>query len=153
MAYRNACAQKESKQALIDKQNKAISIKRQCELLGFPRSSYYTPKSVKHQFTEEEERAMQIMDATHTKHTCYGARSHSANLARCGIIMGRHRVARLMAHMGIRSTAPQPKTSEPAKYNYGRLHSALGYQTPAEWYFSGINAANMPDKYKVGIAA
>ena len=87
MAYKNACAQKESKQALIDKQNKAISIKRQCELLGFPRSSYYTPKSVKHQFTEEEERAMQIMDATHTKHTCYGARSHSANLARWGITL------------------------------------------------------------------
>ncbi len=39
------------------------------------------------------------------------------------------------------------------KYNYSRLYSALGYQTPAEWYFSGLNATNMPDGYKVGFAA
>ena len=32
------------------------------------------------------------------------------------------------------------------KYNFDRLHSSLDYCTPAEWYFSGINAVNAPNE-------
>ena len=28
------------------------------------------------------------------------------------------------------------------KCNFRRLHSSLGYEVPAEWYFSGLNAIN-----------
>lgn len=36
------------------------------------------------------------------------------------------------------------------KYNFRRLHSSLGWETPAEWYFSGLNEANAPGKVKKG---
>ena len=31
------------------------------------------------------------------------------------------------------------------RYNYRRLHSSIGYDMPASWCFSGLNAANRPD--------
>lgn len=98
----------------MDRENPDITVKRQCELLGIPRSSYYAERKPQG-FTEEEERAMKIMDAAHVENSYYGSRSHMKNLAKSGIRFGRHHVARLMEHMGIRSTAPQPKTSTPAK--------------------------------------
>lgn len=108
-----------SRRALVDPSNESISISRQCELLGLPRSSYYArPKPRGPEgFTDEEERAMRIIDEEHAENSQYGARSHMRNLARHGIDFGRHHVARLMRHMGIRSTAPQPDTSKPAKYH------------------------------------
>ena len=102
------------KKSLVDRENPDITVKRQCELLGIPRSSFYAKRKPEG-FTEEEERAMKIMDEAHTENSYYGARSHMKNLAKHGIEFGRHHVARLMEHMGIRSTAPQPKTSTPAK--------------------------------------
>ena len=97
---------------MVDPGNPGLSVRRQCELVGLPRSSYYAPRQDKPEFTEEEERAMAIIDGAHADNPYYGARSHMSNLAKRGIRMGRHHVARLMAAMGIRSTAPQPKTSE-----------------------------------------
>ena len=98
------------KKSLVDRENPDITVKRQCELLGIPRSSFYAKRKPEG-FTEKEERAMKIMDEAHTENSYYGARSHMKNLAKHGIEFGRHHVARLMEHMGIRSTAPQPKTS------------------------------------------
>ena len=51
------------------------------------------------------------MDGTHADSPHYGARSHAKDLAGHGIRFGRHHVARLMACMGLRSTAPQTRTS------------------------------------------
>lgn len=105
------------RKSLVEPSNESLSISRQCELLGIPRSSYYAKPRAKGPdgFTEEEERAMRIIDEEHAENSQYGARSHMRNLARHGIYFGRHRVARLMRHMGIRSTAPQPSTSKPAR--------------------------------------
>lgn len=106
------------RRGLVDPSNGSLSISRQCELLGLPRSSYYAgTKRKRDEFTEEEERAMRIIDEEHTENSQYGARSHMRNLARHGILFGRHHVARLMRCMGIRSTAPQPDTSKPARYH------------------------------------
>ncbi len=58
---------------------------------------------------------MLIMDKAHTQNSSYGARMHMKNLARYGIHLGRHKVRKLMLYMGLRSTAPQPKTSTKAK--------------------------------------
>ena len=57
----------DSKRALVDPSNGSISISRQCELLGLPRSSYYArPKPRGPEgFTDEEERAMRIIDEEH----------------------------------------------------------------------------------------
>lgn len=109
-----------SRRQLVDEDNEDVSIKRQCELIGLPRSSYYAKPGQGRSpegFTEEEERAMRIMDEAHLENSQYGARSHMHNLERHGICFGRHHVGRLMRCMGIRSTAPQPDASKPAKYH------------------------------------
>lgn len=96
-----------------------LPVSRQCELVGLARSTFYSRRSRKRPaaFTEEEERAMAIMDEEHAANPSYGARSHMRNLESHGISMGRRRVARLMGHMGIRSIAPMPSTSAPAKHH------------------------------------
>ena len=92
-----------------------LTIKDQCKLLGISRTNYYYKKADKKRFSEEEEKAMQIIDKTHLKHPSYGARKHKHNLKRHGIKISRHKVKKLMDHMHIYSTAPQPKTSIPNK--------------------------------------
>ena len=105
----------QAKKELVDTKNHKLSIARQCKLIGLARSSYYAKDKSDLTFSEKEEKAMQIMDEAHTQNSCYGARSHMKNLARYGISFGRHHVKKLMNYMGIISTAPQPKTSQPAK--------------------------------------
>ena len=39
------------------------------------------------------------------------------------------------------------------KHNFRRIHSSLGYATPAEWYFSGLNAINFPKDKGANLAA
>lgn len=100
-------------------EREGISVSRQCELVGLPRSTFYSrPAAAKPPaFTEEEERAMGIMDEEHARNPSYGARSHMRNLANRGIALSRRKVAALMEHMGIRSIAPGPSTSRPAKHH------------------------------------
>lgn len=94
-----------------------IPIKRQCELLGIPRSTYYArPTKSIPEFTEEEESAMAAIDHIHLEHPCYGARRVSKELRRKDkIVMGRKKVTRLIESMGIRAIYPKPNTSAPAK--------------------------------------
>lgn len=96
-----------------------ISVSRQCELVGLPRSTFYSRPAPKGPpaFTEEEERAMRIMDEEHARNPSYGARSHMRNLANRRVPLSRRRVAALMAHMDIRSIAPGPSTGRPAKHH------------------------------------
>ena len=107
----------DSRKQLVDRESGGLTVSRQCELLGLPRPSYYAPGKKPEGFTEEEERAMAIVGGAHAENSYYGARSHREHLARNGIKFGRHHVAQLMGHMGLRSTAPQPRTSEPAEHH------------------------------------
>ena len=99
-------------------EREGISVSRQCELVGLPRSTFYSRPAAAEPpaFTEDEGRAMRIMDEEHARNPSYGARSHMRNLARCGMSLSRRKAAALMAHMGICSIAPAP-TSRPAKQN------------------------------------
>ena len=104
-----------NKKELVNKENINLSVKEQCEILGLPRSSYYCKTTNKPNFSDKEEKAMKIIDKTHLKFTSYGARMHKKNLEQYDIYLSRHTVAKLMKHMHIKSTAPQPKTSTPSK--------------------------------------
>ena len=94
-----------------------LSVSRQCELVGLPRSTFYAPEPKHRGFTCEEERAMAIMDAEQLACPSYGARLHMRNLAKHGIFFSRRHCARLMEHMGLRSIAPKPSTSKPARHH------------------------------------
>jgi putative transposase len=89
----------------------ALSIRRQCELLGVNRSSlYYVPVEP----DAAELAVMRRMDELHLEHPAFGSRMLTQMLKREGQVINRKRVQRLMRLMGLESTAPKPKTSKPS---------------------------------------
>lgn len=90
-----------------------MSISRQCELLGLPRSTYdYQPATSEKQANLE---LMKCIDILYTKRPFLGSRKMAQELlAEFGLRVNRKRVQRLMRLMGIASVLPQPGTSRPA---------------------------------------
>ena len=98
------------RRALVEA-NAALSMRRQCELVGVNRSSlYYEPVEP----DAEELALMRRMDELHLKHLFFGSRMMTQTLKAEGRIVNRKRVQRLMRLMGLESTAPKPNTSKPA---------------------------------------
>jgi putative transposase len=88
--------------------NPHLSIRRQCELLGLNRSSYYLPPAVE---SEENLRLMRLIDQQYLKTPFYGSRRMTASLERSGEAVNRKRVQRLMALMGLEALFPRPRTT------------------------------------------
>ncbi len=93
---------------------KSPSIRRQCELLGVNRSTfYYKPAPA----SEEKNRLMAEIDKIYTQYPFFGARKIKELLRRQPEWrnVSRNRVARLMRVMGIEAIYPKPKLSKPDK--------------------------------------
>jgi len=101
---------KEKKQR-IQPTDPNLSIQRQCDLIGLPRSSYYREGSAE-QETPENIEIMRFIDKEYTDHPFYGTRQMRNVLRRKGYKINRKRVQRLMRKMGIQSIAPKPNTSK-----------------------------------------
>jgi putative transposase len=99
------------KRPLIETPNSHLSIRRQCELLGLNRSSYYLPPAVE---SQENLRLMRRIDEQFLKTPFYGSRRMTACLERSGETVNRKRVQRLMARMGLEAVFPRPRTTIPA---------------------------------------
>ena len=91
-----------------------LTIKRQCELLGCNRSSfYYEPKELSEQDAEFEELVKARLDYWHTKMCYLGVRRLVTQLrVQDGIHVGRKLVKRLMDEMGIYAVYPKPNLSK-----------------------------------------
>ena len=96
---------------MIETDNKKLSVRRQCELLGLPRSSYYRNQAPE---TQENDELMRMIDEECTRHPFLGSRRMRDYLRRQGLNVNRKRVRRLMRVMGLASIAPQKRTSVPA---------------------------------------
>ena len=81
-----------------------LSIRRQCELLGLNRSTYYLPPAAE---SEENLRLMRLIDEQFLKTPFYGSRRMTAVLERSGETVNRKRVQRLMALMGLEAMLSQ----------------------------------------------
>jgi putative transposase len=88
-----------------------LSIRRQCELLGLNRSSYYLPPATE---SEEDLRLMRRIDQQFLRTPFYGSRRMTASLERAGETANRKRVQRLMAVMGLEALFPRPRTTTAA---------------------------------------
>jgi hypothetical protein len=89
----------------------ALSVRRQCEVLGIHRSGvYYAPSAT----SDEELELMRRIDELHLAPPFLGSRKLSQELRAEGRVVNRKRVQRLMQQMGIVALAPQPQTSTPA---------------------------------------
>ena len=85
-----------------------LSVRRQCELLGLPRSSlYYEPAGE----SAEDLALMRRIDEQYTACPFYGSRRMTVWLAGQGEAVNRKRVQRLMRLMGLEAIYPKPRLS------------------------------------------
>ena len=104
---------------MIDPQRPRLSVVRQCTLLHLNRSGVY------YQAVPENEKnlmLMRLIDAQFLETPYYGSRQMTWHLRRLGHEVGRKRVRRLMAIMGLRAIYQKPRTTVPhpehRKYPY-----------------------------------
>lgn len=104
---------------MIDPKRARLPIIRQCTLLQLNRSGvYYRPVPQ----NEANLALMRLIDAQFLETPYYGSRQMTWHLRRLGHEVGRKRVRRLMAIMGLRAIYQKPRTSMPhpehRKYPY-----------------------------------
>jgi putative transposase len=92
---------------MIDRNSK-LPIKRQCALLGLPRSTaYYQPVEV----SEVDHTLMRLIDELHLQYPFAGSRMLRDLLRQVGYKVGRRHVRTLMRRMGIDALYRKPNTS------------------------------------------
>ncbi|WP_406871236.1 IS3 family transposase [Thioclava sp. 'Guangxiensis'] len=96
-----------------------LSILRQCALVGLRRSAFYSPSKAEMPLNLA---LMKLIDAQFMETPFYGSRQMARHLRGEGYCVGRKRVRRLMARMGLRAVYQRPKTTVPhpeyPKYPY-----------------------------------
>ncbi len=95
---------------MIRRDHPNLSISQQCKLVQLSRSAfYYTPEGIDAATLS----MMKEIDRVFTKYPFFGSRQLAAYLRREGTVVGRHRVRRLMAKMGLEAIYKRPRTSQP----------------------------------------
>jgi putative transposase len=100
----------DQKRAAVEVDEPQLSLRRQCELLGLSRASWYyepVPES------EANLIVMRLLDEQYTKTPYYGVKRMTAWLHREGHPVNEKRVRRLLHRMGLMATYPGPTTSQP----------------------------------------
>ena len=100
------------KRQMIEPNQDLISVRRQCDLVGLPRSCFYYEPAVE---AEENLHYMRLIDEQYMRTPFWGSRNMTWYLNDQGHSVNRKRVQRLMRLMGIEAIYPKPKTSEAAK--------------------------------------
>ena len=96
----------EQRRLWIDPHHSELSVQRQCELLGLPRSTYsYQPRPE----SAENLRLMRRLDELYLNCPFFGSRRMAVTLG-----VNRKRMQRLMAILGIEAHYPKPNLSRPA---------------------------------------
>ncbi len=100
----------ERRRQMIEPEYPNLSVVRQCELVSISRSSfYYQPVGE----TAENLGLMRLIDAQFLEAPWYGSRQMARHLRRSGHAVGRKRVRRLMAVMGLVPIYQRPRTTVP----------------------------------------
>lgn len=98
------------KKGLIEPDNDEIGIKRQCELVGLSRSSYYYEPAVESSLNLE---LMRLIDEIYTDRPFYGVPRITHTLMQKGYPVGHKRIERLMKLMGLQGVCPKRNLSKP----------------------------------------
>ena len=95
---------------MIEPEHPRLSVVRQCELVSISRSGfYYRPAGE----TPLNLTLMRLIDEQFLQTPWYGARQMARHLRREGYTVGRKRVRRLMARMGLEPIYQRPRTTIP----------------------------------------
>jgi putative transposase len=99
------------KRQLIEPDQAQLSLRRQCQLLGLARSSfYYEPRPE----SEADLLLMRLLDEQYTRTPFYGIRRMTAWLQQQGHRINHKRVQGLLRLMGLEAIYPRPNLSQPA---------------------------------------
>jgi putative transposase len=96
------------RRAAIEPEHPQFSIRRQCELLGLSRASYYYEPNPE---TADNLRLMRLIDEQYLRYPFYGSRRMTAWLVSQGHAVNRKRVQRLLGVMGLVAVYPKPRLS------------------------------------------
>jgi len=99
------------RRALIEREDPALPVSRQCRLLAVSRSSVYRRPA---EVSEEDRAIMALIDRQYLARPYYGSRRMAAWLATQGHVVNRKRVQRLMRLMGLVAVYQRPNTSKSA---------------------------------------
>ena len=105
---------------MIETDHPTLSIRRQCELVGLNRATYYWQPASESPLNLQ---LMRLIDQEYTRAPFYGYRKMTVRLNTVhGYHVNHKRVARLMDLMGLQAVYPRPRTSLPnvqhQKYPY-----------------------------------
>jgi putative transposase len=99
------------RRALVERENPALPVSRQCRLLAVSRSSVYRRPA---EVSAEDRAVMALIDRQYLARPYYGSRRMAAWLATQGHTVNRKRVQRLMQLMGLVAIYRRPNTSKSA---------------------------------------
>ena len=99
------------RRAMLDRADKALSVRRQCALLSVARSGVYRARKPAN---DNDAALMRRIDELFTAWPFLGSRRMTAMLRAEGSPVNRKRVQRLMRLMGIAALGPKPSTTKPA---------------------------------------
>ena len=129
---------------MIDTDHPTLSIRRQCELVGLNRSTFYWEPVDESPLNLQ---LMRLIDEEYTRAPFYGYRKMTARLNDPhGYQVNHKRVARLMQKMGLQAVYPRPRTSIPDKQHkkYPYLLRGLDINRPNQVWAADITYVPMP---------
>jgi putative transposase len=95
---------------MIEPQHPSLPVSRQCALIGISRSAWYSLAMGESALNLA---LMRLIDAQFLETPWYGSRQMTRHLRRNGHVVGRKRVRRLMAKMGLAAVYQRPRTTVP----------------------------------------
>jgi putative transposase len=99
------------RRALVEREDPALPVTRQCRLLAVSRASVYRRPT---EISDEDRAIMALIDRQYLARPYYGSRRMAAWLATQGHPVNRKRVQRLMRLIGLVAVYQRPNTSKPA---------------------------------------
>jgi putative transposase len=136
---------------MIEVGHPLLSVRRQCELVGLNRATFYRQARGE---TPMNLRLMRLIDEAYTRTPFYGYRKMTVYLNSQGYRVNRKRVARLMRTMGLQAIYPRRRTAiadrEHKKYPY-LLHD-LDITRPNQVWSADITYVPMPTGFMYLVA-
>src|SRR3954464_6454880 len=136
----------EDRRSLVEVNHPELSVRRQCELLGLARSTfYYEPTGA----TSEDLHLMRLIDEVYTDCPFYGSRKITEALTRQGEEVNRKRVQRLMREMGLEAIYPKPRLSATGRGHkiYPYLLRGVKIERPDQVWSADITYVPLPSGF------
>lgn len=127
---------------MIDPKHPTLSVKRQCQLVSISRSCFYGGRQGESVLNLT---LMRLIDEQFMETPFYGSRQMARHLKRQGYEVGRKRVRRLMARMGLQAIYQKPKTTvrHPEHRTYPYLLRGLVIDRPNQVWCADITYVPM----------